>query len=333
MRKIAWIVAAAGLAYSAYWFVGARGTEAAISGWLSAREAEGWQSEFAQVDTGGFPLRFDTVIDAPRIADPRTGLAFSAPRFEILSASYKPTQFTAKLAPQAQIATPYQTIALTHETAQAELFVTPGADLVLDHAAAELSAVALSSNLGWGLTLDAGSFASQAAADRAFTHDIQFSATGLAPTGGLIAALEGSQMLSDRFERLALDMTVQFDRDWDIHTLQGPRPQPRQVSLRDLSAKWGELNLKLAGTFDVDARGYPEGTVAVKAVNWREMVEIGIATGAIPQELSNIALRGGEMLAGLSGRADTIDAELTLKGGMISLGFIPLGPAPRFVIR
>ena len=138
---------------------------------------------------------------------------------------------------------------------------------------------------------------------------------------------------SDEFETLDLDMSATFDGPWNIHALEGPRPQPTKIELTTLAAHWGELDLKLAGSFDIDARGYPMGTLAVKAENWREMIELAISIGAIPENMSKLSLRAGEMLAGLSGRKDTIDAELTLKDGMISLGFIPLGPAPRIVIR
>jgi len=156
---------------------------------------------------------------------------------------------------------------------------------------------------------------------------------GFAPTGGLIEGLDPKGLLSDRFDALDLRMRAGFDAPWNIHALEGPRPQPTRIEIDELSAHWGQLDLKLAGAFDVDGRGYPVGKLAVKAENWREMVELAISMGAIPQNMSGLALRAGEMLAGMSGRKDTIDAELTLKDGMISLGFIPLVPAPRIVLR
>lgn len=333
MRKLIWIVLAAFIVYSGYWMIGARGTERAISGWMAARASDGWQAESVEIKTRGFPTRFDTAIMDPRLADPRTGVAFSTPKIEILSQSHRPTRFTLHMAPEMSLASPYQKIDITQDSAEAQLFVDPGPSLTLDHASLAINGLKLASNADWGLTLDTTQIATQRSADNDLTQDITVNAQGFAPTGGLIEELDPEGLLSDRFEELDLKMSATFDGPWNIHSLEGPRPQPTHIDIDTFSAHWGELNLKLTGAFDVDKRGYPVGKVAVKAENWREMVELAIATGAIPEDLSGLALRAGEMLAGLSGRKDTIDAELNLKDGMITLGFIPLGPAPRLVIR
>ncbi|SFK01339.1 DUF2125 domain-containing protein [Celeribacter neptunius] len=333
MRKLLWLVLAAVLIYTAYWMIGAKSTETAISAWIDARASEGWQAEAEEIKTRGFPTRFDTEILAPKLADPRTGVALSTPRIDILSQSHRPTRFTLRMAPEVTLASPYQRLDITQELAEAQLFVAPGPSLTLDHAAATLTALTLQSTATWGFTLQSGTVTTERRDDAPLTHDISASIEGFAPTGGLIEELDPKGLLSDRFETLTLAMSATFDGPWDIHALEGPRPQPTHIELEELAAKWGKLDLKLAGTFDIDRRGYPQGTLAVKAKNWREMVELAISTGAIPENMSNLALRGGEMLAGLSGRKDSIDAELTLKDGMISLGFIPLGPAPRIVIR
>ncbi|KAB6714194.1 MULTISPECIES: DUF2125 domain-containing protein [Roseobacteraceae] len=333
MRKLIWLVVIAGLAYTGYWFIGAKSTEKAIAGWASARASEGWQAEYSGIDTHGFPLRFDTTITKPRFADPRTGVAFSTPQFDILSQSHRPTRIRAQVAPTATLATPLQRMEITQDRAEAELFVEPGPSLTLDHASAVLNGFSVTSNLGWGVTLETGNFNTQRDISDPFKHDIHLAVQGLTPSQGLMASLDPQGLLSHQFEQLELRMTTTFNGPWDIHALEGPRPQPTHIDLTNLSAKWGKLDLRMTGAFDVDGRGYPMGTVAIKAVNWREMIEIAISTGMIPQNMSNLALRAGEMLAGMSGRKDTIDAELTLKDGMITLGFIPLGPAPRVVIR
>lgn len=333
MRKVLWLVLAAILIYAAYWMIGAKGTETAISAWIDARASEGWQAEAEEIKTRGFPTRFDTEIRAPRLADPRSGVAISTPRIDILSQSHRPTRFTLRMAPELSLASPYQRLDITQDRAEAQLFVAAGPNLTLDHTALTLDGLELQSTARWGFSLDAAQITTQRQADAPLAHDIKASIQGFAPTGGLIEEIDRDALLSDRFETLTLDLSATFDGPWDIHVLEGPRPQPTYIDLTDLSAQWGKLELKLAGRFDIDTRGYPDGTLAVKAKNWREMVELAISTGAIPENMSNLALRGGEMLASLSGRKDSIDAELTLNNGMISLGFIPLGPAPRIVIR
>ncbi|MBU2890212.1 DUF2125 domain-containing protein [Celeribacter halophilus] len=333
MRKLFWLLLAAVVIYSGYWMIGAKGTESAIAAWIDSRASEGWQAEVADIKTRGFPTRFDTEIREPQLADPRTGVALSTPRIEILSQSHRPTRFTLRMAPEVTLASPYQRLDITQDLAEAQLFVDPGPSLTLDHAALSLQNMRVASTATWGFTLESGEITTQRQADDPLTHDIALHVEGFAPTGGLIDGLDPKGLLSDRFEALDLDMQATFDGPWNIHALEGPRPQPTHIDLTTLSAHWGELDLKLAGAFDINARGYPVGKLAIKAENWREMIELAISVGAIPENMSNLTLRAGEMLAGLSGRKDTIDAELTLKDGMISLGFIPLGPAPRIVIR
>lgn len=333
MRKLLWLALALVLLYAGYWFIGARGTEKAIAAWTNAREAEGWQAEYASVETTGFPMRFDTTIREALFADPQSGVAYSTPQIDILSQSHRPTRLTARFAETAAIATPYQTIEVTQDRAEAELFVDPGPALTLDHSAAILNTVVMQSSLGWGLVLEAAQFTTQRDADDPLTHAIAFNAKGFAPTGGLMATLDPSGLLSDRFETLDIDMTARFDAPWNIHALEGPRPQPTHLKLADLSAQWGELTLRLAGEFDIDAQGTPTGKLSVKAENWRQMIQIATAMGAIPENMSGMVERAGEMIAGLSGRKDTIDADLTLANGTISMGFIPLGPAPQIRIR
>ena len=333
MRKMVWLLVILVLGWTGYWFVGARGTEAAISAWIAARQGEGWQAEAAAVDTGGFPLRFDTVINAPLFADPVTGVAFAADMLEIDSGAYAPTRLTARLSEQATISTPYQNIAVAHNGAVAELFVEAGPALTLDHASVTLDQVTLSSDLGWGVTLDHGGVDSQRHGDDPLTHALSLTATGLAPSAGIMAALDPDGLVSDRFETFDAALDVTFEKAWDISALEGPRPQPRHIKIDRIAATWGKLDLRLAGAFDVDARGVAEGKIAIKATNWREMIALAESTGVLTPDLAQLATRVGGMLAGLSGNAETIDAELTLTNGMIVLGFIPLAPAPRFAIR
>ncbi|WP_417249427.1 DUF2125 domain-containing protein [Celeribacter sp.] len=333
MRKVLWLLLIAAALYSGYWFVAATGSERAIAAWLDGREAAGWQAEYEGVETGGYPLRFERVIIAPQLADPRTGVAYRAPFVEISSASYAPTALTTTFASEATLSTPLQKIEITQDEATADLFVEADSALTLERAAVTLRDLSLTSSLDWGLSVADLHGALVRRADGENLYDINAHFTDLAPSDGLIAALDADGLLSDRFEQLEFVARVAFDTPWDITALEHRRPQPTRIELENLAARWGKLDLQIAGNLDIDARGVATGRVAVKARNWREMVEIAVATGALPADLESLTLRAGQMLAGLKGNADTIDAELTLSDGMISLGFIPIGPAPRFIIR
>ncbi|MBU2868106.1 DUF2125 domain-containing protein [Pacificibacter marinus] len=333
MRKITWGLLAVAILYSGYWFVAARASEHGIKTWLEARVSEGWQSEYATLKTRGYPLTFETTLTDVALADPATGLAYRTPSISIKSRSFTPTRLHAELAQDLRLSTPFQHIDISNTAANGTLFVEVGTALTMHRATFNFDDLVAKSTLGWGFSLGNATAKAQRLKDDTLTHDIQVTLTNLAPSTAMMKRLNPNGILSDRFDTLSVDASVTFNKDWDITALEGPRPQPTHVLLRNMAATWGALDLRIAGDFEVDVQGVPTGKIALKATNWREMITLATAAGIIPKNFENMALRGGEMLAGMTGNANTIDAELTLSRGSISLGFLPLGPAPRIRIR
>jgi hypothetical protein len=128
-------------------------------------------------------------------------------------------------------------------------------------------------------------------------------------------------------------MTVRFDRPWDRTALEESRPQPRHIELSLADVKWGGLRLQAAGAVDVDEAGRADGAVTIKAENWREMLMLARSTGQLPESLANTLESGLGLLAGLGGNRDALDLTLNLAEGYWALGPIPLGPAPRLILR
>ena len=79
-----------------------------------------------------------------------------------------------------------------------------------------------------------------------------------------------------------------------------------------MQATWGQLDLRAAGALDIDSDGQATGQIVVKATNWREMLEIGLAAGAIPARLADTLENGFEALASASGSRGTLDAPLDI---------------------
>lgn len=134
-------------------------------------------------------------------------------------------------------------------------------------------------------------------------------------------------------DTLELRARVTFDKPWDRSALETARPQPRRVVLNLADARWGRLRILAAGEFEVDAQGQPDGTVTLKVDNWREMLEMARQSGALPPEAVGPAERALRLLSGIGGNPDALDARITLSGGYMSFGLIPLGPAPRLILR
>jgi hypothetical protein len=333
MRKLILLCLGLAVIYSAYWFIAANASERGIKAWLDARETDGWQSEYTALETRGYPLHLKTVLADIAMADPATGLAYQTSRLTIESRSFTPTRLHASMAQDARVSTPFQHIDITNSRAEGTLFVAVGPALTLQRAAFEFDALTAASTLGWGFSLANAKAVAIQNAQTALAHDIAVTITDFTPSASLMSRLNPNGILSDSFDALTIDGQVTFDKAWDITALEGPRPQPTKVHMRNMAATWGALDLRIAGAFDVDARGFPNGKLSIKATNWREMITLATAAGIIPKDLENLALRAGNMLAGMKGNTTTIDAELTLARGTISFGFLPLGPAPRLKIR
>lgn len=334
MRSLLALVLFMGLGWSGYWFLGAQAKERAIAGWLEERRAEGWVVETGAIVTRGFPNRFDTTIENIELADPETGVAWSAPFFQILALSYRPHHVIAVWPERQTIATPYQTLTLTSGGLRGSLEFVPGLDLRLDRGIVEFDRAGLVSTLGWQASAQAGQLAVRQTPVRDNTYDLSFRAADLVLPGRLKDALAREGLVDEDLAALDLAATVTFDEPWDRRAIEDRRPQPRRIDLDLARATWGELDLRLAGELRIDGRGRPDGEITVKATNWREILTLAEASGALAPQVADLMERGLTTVARLSGNPDTIDVPLGFDDGRITLGgLLPLGEAPRLILR
>ena len=333
IRALLALVFVAALGWSAYWFVGARTFDRAVESWLAERRAEGWVAEAAESTVRGFPNRFDLTLTRLELADPDTGLAWSAPFLQILTLSYRPTQVIAVWPDEQTVSTPFEDVAVRSDDIRASLRLADTSTLALENATFVSDGVTLSSDAGWTAALDTGRLAVRLLPAAEATYEIGVEALGLTPAEPVRRALDVSGSLPDEIDTLRLDAEITFTAPWDRTAIEVARPQPAEIDLRELRATWGRLDLRAAGELTVAPDGTPSGQVAVKAVNWREMLELGVSSGAVPERLAPTIERGLEALAGASGSPDTLDATLTFRDGGVYYGFVPLGPAPVLQLR
>ncbi|MEO1108776.1 MAG: DUF2125 domain-containing protein [Pseudomonadota bacterium] len=319
--------------WSLYWFVAGYGLRNAITSWFDAQQARGWQSEFADVETSGFPGHHVTRLNSPALADPATGTAWSADWIEFKSPAIWPGRQILRFAETPQRLSYFdQTATITADDLQAELQLQPGVALVLEKMALTAGP--------WQITDDADALAGgntlslmmkQTDAPEAYAITAQID--GFAPGNDLRALMHSASSLPQRFETLELDMVTVFDKPWDRTAIEQNRPQPVEITLKLAEIKWGELRLFAAGELDVDAQGIPTGEIAIKAENWRDMIAMANAAGALPDQAVDPVTRALNFLAGLGGNPNALDLQLNFRDGFVALGPLPLGPAPRLILR
>lgn len=332
MRKLMWMIALIALAWSGWWFVASSGLRGGVSTWLDARAAEGWQAEVSGIEGGGFPVSLRAGLTDLALADPRAGLAIATDRLDISAPTWWPGDVTITLDDgPILLASPLGRNLLTMQDGTMALNLHPGTALELE---------ALGWTSGRWSVADQGAIMSQAS-DLTLTttqtdgptYDIVARANTFAPGDATRRALRLPDSFPQAFDSLQMRATVTFDTVWDRRALDSRRPQPRQIALHLAEARWGDLHLNFAADLNVDANGIADGEVALQAQNWRSILDLAEASGTLPSELRRQAEGILRALAQASGNPEALDITLNVNKGMIALGFIPLVPAPRLILR
>jgi hypothetical protein len=227
---------------------------------------------------------------------------------------------------------PFGKAAITSADMRASLIVKKSTDLALEKAnfVAETVAVQMDSGKLFGASNALIAVEKTAALPNSYHFGVDLRDVTLPLPQGL--RLEAG-LLPQTLEYARGDVTAVFDAPWDASALQAARPQPTRIDVKLIEAKWGQLELRFAGGFDVDNSGRATGRITLKAQNWRDILAVRAAPGAIPSQLVRPIEQGLSLLSGLSGNRNTLDLPLDLKQGQMKLGPIPIGPAPLFRLR
>lgn len=333
MRRLLILPLALAVAFAGYWLMVARGVEGGFRNWFAERGADGWVAEYGSLSTSGFPRRFETVLTDITIADPETGVAWTAPRFAVEADAFKPHRITATWPEVQTLASPIERITITSEGMDARVEFVPRTRLELRAIEGSLAGAMLSSTLGWETRIERGGLSATARNGRRNAYTIRFTASNVTPSDDLRRSLDPARLLPDVIDGVVMVADVAFDAPWDRYAIEEARPQINSLDLGNLQAQWGGIELRAAGNLKVDSEGVPDGRITVKVTNWRDLLQVAGNAGLLPAPLMPTIERAFEIIAGLSGPPDTLDAPLTFSSGIVSFGPVPLGRAPRLVLR
>lgn len=334
MRVMIGLIFAALIGWCVWWFIGSTSQKTAWENWFQDRKNAGWVAENSSIDVRGFPSRFDTTISDFQLADTQSGWAWSAPFFQILMLSYKPNHVIAVWPDEQKISGPHDTIKVTSDNMRGSVVFVPNTDLTLDSTQIEIKGLGLLGS-SWTAGLESANFATrrvEAGNAPDFAHQIGIDAVNLTLSEPLKNSLDPAGILPPTIERGHLDVTTAFDAPWDRHSIEGQKPQLTAISVKDISLTWGELNLQANGLLSIDSRGYPNGSIKLKARNWQEMLKLAAASGLISKDLARTVEDGLRFLSALGSDNNTLNLPLTFSNGIIKLGPIPVGSAPRLAI-
>ncbi len=329
MRIIFSLLFLASAVWFGYWFVGSSAHEAGAKAWLDDRQNNGWVADYSDLNVQGFPNRFDTTITDLNIADPNQGWAWIASQFQVLSLSYKPNHFIA-VWPEAQVvSTPHKKYQINSSDMRASMVFEPNTTLAIDRITLTLENLKIATSADEQSAISSAVFATRQSDTLDFAHDIAFDAKNFLPSKTLKSLIDPKSLLPAEFETVTVKLTAAFDAPWDRLAVEGRKPNLTQLDLTSLDAKWGEMQLQATGQVAVDAQGYPTGNISVRAKNWQDMIELAISTGALDAATGRSLEKGLGLVALLSGNKNTLDVPLGFSNRIMSIGPIPIGPAPR----
>lgn len=320
MRKLIGAVLVMMALYSGYWFIGSSGALAGARAALDQIRATG-QGNYAGVSLAGFPSRFDITIDRPELASADGTLHWAAPFLQVLALSYQPNKVIVVWPHEQQLTAWGAPLSFRSKDTRADAAVAATPDLPLDHVTLVSSEPALVSPRGWSASADDLRLAMRLSAAPANAHQIGLALDKLRVTGIALPAPYDSGAAD-----VLADATVGFDRPLDRHAQD---PRITSIALRSARLTWGPTVLDASGDLTVTPDGTPEGRLTITANGWRDALHLLTQLGLVRAEIAPTMENMLASLEKVSPQPGTLDIPLSFAAGMMSIGPLPLGPAPR----
>ncbi len=316
-RWILFVTLGLALGWGLFWVWSAYGLKTEIATWFVERRAEGWQAEYDDLSVRGFPSRLDVTLTGVRLFDPEQDTGWDAPFLQVLGLTYKPGHRILVWPETQQLKLPQGTVQIDSTGLRASVIHTAEGQILRANLEARRLRI---DGLGKPLNLSDLSLGLQQVPDLPDSYRLGLQANpGTEPAPTLDPALQ-------------LQAEIRFDQPWTLGATSDQRPQPRLIDLRKAAYQAGKLQLDLTGTLSVDAQGRGDGTLTLRAENWRDLLAQAREAGQLPDSLAKPLENGLTLVTGLQGNANRLDLPLRFDRGQLSLGVIPLGKAPSLTL-
>jgi len=330
MKRLTYFVVILALIYSAYWGIGSFALKNALQNQLTALENDGWTVDYATLETKGFPSRFDTTARDLSITTPTRSFSYATDILQVLALSHQPNKAIVAFAPEQHLTLDGLPITVISNGLRASIGVNANTSLSLDAVTAEATSLRFDMGQGVVTSLTGILAAMRESSAAPNTYDTYLTASDIAWPALIMGQLPAASGLSDTIDSMTIDTAVTFDRPIDRLSLVAWETDPAQLrglTLRSLNITWGPFQITGDGSFAVDETGTPDGTITLTANDWQGMLTAAQSLGVVPDQYRFIAQNIGQTL---SQGDDALVLPITAKDGNLSIGPLPLGPAPRF---
>lgn len=327
MRAIVVGTFVAAFLWAGYWFAGSRIIEREVTDWFTAPHGEVTLSQ-SGIALSGFPNRFDLTVTDPAIAAPERGWGWRAPFAQVFMMTWKPWHLIAALPPEQQFDTPLGPFTLTSGQFEASVVLVPGTALALDRTVMSVNTPSLVHAEGWQITATKVTLGTRLMPDDPKAHEIGIEATTLSPPADFRMAMAGKSSLPEIIERLHLDAVATMTAPLDRFAGQS-QPRLANLRLKEGLLRWGDMVISASGTLQAATDGSAEGKIDLRVENWRQLVPVLVAAGLVTPEVSPTVTRALELMSEQGDDPNTLKLPLVMQSGRMTLGPLPLGPAPQ----
>lgn len=326
MRALLVVVLVVSCLWAGYWVVGSRAVERSIEAWFAAPH-DGLTASRSDVSVSGFPNRFDITVTDPALSDPARGWGWRAPFAQVFTMTWKPWHLITALPQEQEIDTPFGPFRLASSQLEGSLVVIPGTALALDRTVVSGEGLSLVRSDGWELAATKATLATRLMPDDPAAHEIGLDAATLTPDAGFRIALAAQSDLPEQIDQLRLDAIARFTAPLDRFAAQN-RPRLAGIRVKEGLLRWGDMVVSATGEVTPATDGRAQGRIDLRIENWRKLVPVLVAAGIVTAEVSPTVTRAMELLAEQGPDPDVLTVPLSFGSGLMSLGPLPLGPAP-----
>lgn len=313
-----------------WWLIGSVIIQIGFPKLVEFNREHGGATKLTLNSVGGFPGHFGIDLSDVTLTNLNRTTSWQGDGLELKLRAWKPTHANIVFPQSHSLKIPGRRYDIQAEKNEIEIAIAPAPSLPFKGIVAQYENTHFRSSLGMSGHVDHAYLNIWATKDISNGFDIGLNLQNLTLPLQMRREIDRSLSLSETVSSVLLDAKVGFTAPWDRYTIQGPYPQPTTIDIKNFDLQWDALSFSAHGKLDIAADGQARGTIQLETENWRGIVELAQANGALSPD--NRALAESSLNV-LSGGGDALSAPLSFQDGMMLLGPVPIGKAPLFRIE
>lgn len=322
LRAVTIAICLGAAVYGGYWAFAANTAKQATTNAIANARALGYQISYSALKLRGFPSRLDQTATDLSVTFPDGQSGFDMAWMQAMALSYRPNKVIVAVPDTFDLRLGNQVIGVGNSDMKASVDVGLDLALPLERLVIEGHDLQFSAQ-GGQMTSDglliALRPAPQAQAGQ-HLYDIYGELRDIALPADLAARLGENGLMPAAVDGLRMTATAEFTQALSVKAA----PVLQEVAITDASVNWGSAGLALSGRLRPDAQGRATGQIDVTLRNWSELLNLAQAAGLLSADQQRMIAQGLQLIGG----GAELTAPITLEGGQMRLGFLPLGPAP-----